>query len=354
MKESLEVERILVIRLSAIGDIFMSTVLLPALHERYPRAEIHWLTDPVGGTILAGHPGVDQVMVWPRRQCELLLAGLHFIKLYREIKQFVTTLRREHYDMVLDIQGLLKSGVWSLLARAEYRLGLRSKEGSQFIHDKCLYPPKSYDALIGSEYRALARHLGDREANRNLWLYFSSEAEKEFEEFLHNNELPSHGYICLCPFTTRPQKHWFQDRWAMLATKLFHERGWPVVIVGGPSDGLEARNIMGRCPEGVPVFTTAGEKRSLQFALALLSHSRGVIGVDTGLTHAGIGLGRPTVALFGSTRPYLDTGQRESVVLYENLPCSPCFRHPTCEGRFECMQAHTVEKVYEQLVSRVT
>jgi 4-amino-4-deoxy-L-arabinose transferase-like glycosyltransferase len=73
-----------------------------------------------------------------------------------------------------------------------------------------------------------------------------------------------------------------------------------------------------------------------------------LIGVDTGLTHIGSALAVPTVALFGSTCPYLDPVAHRSVVLYEKLACSPCRRNPTCDGRFDCMRALEVERVMSE------
>jgi heptosyltransferase-1 len=71
------------------------------------------------------------------------------------------------------------------------------------------------------------------------------------------------------------------------------------------------------------------------------------VGVDTGLTHMGTAFKRPTVALFGSTRPYLDGRTPSTQVMYDALSCSPCRRHPTCAGRFDCMRQLTPERVWQ-------
>jgi heptosyltransferase-1 len=79
--------------------------------------------------------------------------------------------------------------------------------------------------------------------------------------------------------------------------------------------------------------------------MALIQRSATSVGVDTGVTHMSIALGRPTVALFGSTCPYLEVGSGLGEVLYEKLPCSPCRRHPTCNGAFTCMRELSVARV---------
>jgi heptosyltransferase-1 len=75
----------------------------------------------------------------------------------------------------------------------------------------------------------------------------------------------------------------------------------------------------------------------LGVSAALIQGADAVIGVDTGLTHMGIAAGVPTVALFGSTCPYTQTGRDNVRVIYHALPCSPCKRRPTCGGHFDCM-----------------
>jgi heptosyltransferase-1 len=88
---------------------------------------------------------------------------------------------------------------------------------------------------------------------------------------------------------------------------------------------------------------------SLTECAAIIDQARLLVGVDTGLTHLGLAMNTPTLALFGSTAPYLDTTRENSRVLYVHHECSPCHRRPTCGGEFTCMQAHTVESVLESV-----
>jgi heptosyltransferase-1 len=82
-------------------------------------------------------------------------------------------------------------------------------------------------------------------------------------------------------------------------------------------------------------------------AAALIAGADLVIGVDTGLAHMGIAFGRPSVLLFGATRPYLDTTRANARVLYQALDCSPCKRRPTCDGAFTCMRRIEVDAVVD-------
>ena len=150
-------------------------------------------------------------------------------------------------------------------------------------------------------------------------------------------------YAVLCPYTTRPQKHWFDERWAELATRL-HAAGLRPVLLGGPDVAPRAAAITAGAPGAVDLVGAL----KLDETVAAIADAALLVGVDTGLTHMGSALDVPTIALFGSTRPYLDARTPRTVVLYEQLPCSPCRRHPTCGGSYDCMRLHTPEAVFAQ------
>jgi heptosyltransferase-1 len=101
---------------------------------------------------------------------------------------------------------------------------------------------------------------------------------------------------------------------------------------------------------GDQAFTLAG-KTSIQEAAAVIAASAMLAGVDTGLTHMGIALDVPTLALFGATRPYLDTTGSSGKVLYHKLECSPCRRNPTRDDDFTCMKAITSREVVDTALS---
>jgi len=279
------------------------------------------------------------VIVWPRVKGWGDLPALG-----RAIRQ----LRRQPFDLAIDLQGLARSALPTCLARASQRLGVRSKEGSQLLMDQVIEVAEdvSLDPLMGKEYRAVLAALGLSRAAYNLQPPRDAEAEAEVTTWLQAQGLTQRPVVFV-PCTTRPQKHWFPENWARL-TELVHQAGQPVVVLGGPQDGAAAREIANLAAP-MPVQIAAGEKRSLLWAFALLRASAGVVGVDTALTHAAIGVGRPTVALFGSTHPYLASDQPQARVLWSSMDCAPCRRHPTCDGAFTCMRLHTPERVWHHL-----
>jgi heptosyltransferase-1 len=196
------------------------------------------------------------------------------------------------------------------------------------------------NALLGSEYRKLAEFLGALPAAFVPDIAVAAADRTQAAELLRAAGVEGE-YAAIAPFTTRPQKHWFDERWAELARGLA-ARDWPVVMLGGPDDRERARTI-GALADGRIIDLTG--KTHLGLCAALIERARLMVGVDTGLTHLGIALGIPTLALFGSTRPYADPGRRNARVLYEKLACSPCRRRPTCGGSYDCMRRHTPDSV---------
>ena len=331
--------RILIIRLSAIGDVVMATPLIRRLADHYPDAGVSWLVQEEAAELLTGHPCLEEVIVWPRGRWRRLRREGRWFQFFREFRDLRGRLRRRRFDVVLDIQGLLKSGLWAWMSGARHRVGLGSREGSGLLMTRRIPRPRG-DPRIGSEYRLMLERLGVPPEPFAMELHLTGEERRRGRLLAGEGS----GYVALLPFTTRPQKHWVEARWPVLAAQLRERLGLRSVILGGPADRAAAVRIASAA--STRMLPLAGET-SLREAAAVIEGARLVVGVDTGLTHMGIALGRPTLALFGSTRPYLETGRSDARVLYHPRDCSPCRRKPVCDGRFDCMAEITVEEVVE-------
>ncbi|MEE4376479.1 MAG: lipopolysaccharide heptosyltransferase I [Candidatus Competibacteraceae bacterium] len=345
-------KRILIIRLSAIGDVVMASALIPVLRNAWPDAHIAWLVEPAARDLLRHNPRLDEVIVWPKQEWRQMWRDRRYPELFRRTRQFAKELRQRRFDLVLDLQGLLKSGVLARLTGAAKRIGLGSREGSQYLMTQVL-SRHANDRRIGSEYLHLARTLGLEPDDFRMDIAIAQTDADHALRQRHESGINT-PYAVFCPFTTRPQKHWFTDHWAQLARLLPDQLGLPAVLLGGPNDRQAAAEIIRTSAGGLVNLT--GETTLGQTA-ALIGGAQLVIGVDTGLTHLGIALNVPTIALFGSTRPYLDPAMPKATILYHPLPCSPCRRHPTCDGAFTCMRMLTPDSVLataQRLLDAVT
>lgn len=332
---------ILIVRLSAIGDVVMASGLIPALRARWPQARISWLTEPATVPLLRHNPQLHEVITWNRAEWQTLWRDRQWRALSTAVRAFRAGLRKRQFDLVLDAQGLLKSGLLAWMTGAPRRVGLLSREGSQWLMHERIGARPGDDARMSHEYRDLADALGAPQGSFRLDLAVGDEARCTAAAALLQAGVAGR-FAVLAPFTTRPQKHWFEDRWSGLAQALMTE-GLTPVLLGGPADAAAAARMAAASPG---LVNLAG-RLPLDATVAAIADSALLVGVDTGLTHMGTALGVPTVGLFGSTRPYLDTGTPRTTILYHSLECSPCRRHPTCGGAYHCMQHWTVQRVLD-------
>jgi len=321
-------KRVLVIRLSAIGDVVFASPLVEAIKRARPDAEVYWLAEPTVVPLLKHHAGLKELLIWPREEWRALFRQGRLWRLCCEVLSFRKKLRAHQFDLVLDVQGLLKSAVLAWMTGARMRIGFRSKEPTAWLLTERV--PKDLAPTISSEYRGLAQHIGLETGEFSMTVPLS-EAARGFAERFHDG----HPYVVFCPFTTRPQKHWPETHWRSLAESAL-EQGWRIVVLGAPSDRPASERIFA----GQAVEDKVGAC-SLDESAALVSRASLAIGVDTGLTHMGWAFSVPVVALFGSTCPYRVVPGREGDILYAELHCSPCRRRPTCGGTFDCMSALT-------------
>jgi heptosyltransferase-1 len=196
-------------------------------------------------------------------------------------------------------------------------------------------------ARIGSEYLFLAETLGLPVDGFHMEIHYGPQEARFARDLIQSGGL-SGGFAVICPFTTRPQKHWFEARWAELADALGSRLGLTAVMLGGRADRDAAGRIRSLAGRGLIDLTG---RTSLLQAAAVIDHCALLVAVDTGLGHMGIAFGRPSLLLFGSTRPYLDTTRADARVLYHPMPCSPCRRRPTCNGDYTCMKSIEPEEV---------
>ena len=329
--------RILIVRLSALGDVVLSSGLIPALKARWPEARLSWLVDAPAAPLLAHNPRLDELLVLPLGQWKQLWRSGRRLEAWRAFRAWARELRARQFDLVIDPQGLLKSGLCGWFSGAPLRVSLWPREGNQFFVHDCVRPaiPPGPERIISFEYRALAEAVGSPDFRLDLAV--GQAPRQQAIQVLQEAGIQGRPVAILAPFTTRPQKHWLEERWPALGAALW-EAGYQPVVLGGPGDREAADRIAGQ--EARLVNLTGRLK--LDETVAAIAQSQLLIGVDTGLTHMGIALGLPTVALFGSTAPYLHAGSDRVRVLYKALPCSPCHRAPTCGGRFDCMRELSV------------
>jgi heptosyltransferase-1 len=340
--------RILVIKLSSIGDVVLATPVIGVLRKAYPDSHIAWLVEEWSKDVVTENPLLDEVIVWRKVLWKKLLRGGRLITLFREASSFIAALRRRRFDLVLDLQGLLKSAVLAYLSGAGDRIGISSREGSRFLMTRIL-PWRGDRSIAGSQYRGFIQSLGLEPGTFRPDVAVSERDEGFVADFKGENGITGR-YAVICPFASKPQKNWMEQRWSTLSESITAEYEMPVVILGGKGDMDSAGHM--ESLSGGRLLNLAG-RTTLKQAAAVIKHSGLLIGVDTGLTHMGLAFAVPTITLFGSTCGYADIKEKNVVAIYKDVECSPCRRNPTCDGDYRCMKAITTEDVMSAVSSLI-
>ncbi len=336
--------RILIIRPSAIGDIVMASSMLKSLKRAWPDSDIDWVVEPAYSCLLEAHPLINNVILWDKLKWKRLLGKLRLAAALKEISSFSRPLRNAKYDLVLDAQGLLRSRLLAWLSGGKERIGFESKEPGEFLMSRIISKgPNSHK--MSSEYHHMICELGLEPYKFKPFFVVDPKDVEWADDTLQKAGIKK-PYFAICPFTTRPQKHWFVHSWTKLAADLARFYAVDIVIIGGPADQMTGEKIAKKAGKSIHNF--AG-KASLMQSAALLQGAALAIGVDTGLTHMATAFEVPAIAIFGSTRPYLDAGTESTRVIYSHLPCSPCRRRPICDGKYDCMKWITPEMVMDEV-----
>ena len=334
-------EAILIIRPSAMGDIIMASPMLAVLRRAYPQARIAWLVEPGLADLLRHNGDLDELILWPKGEWSRLAREKRYLELLRRIMALRRELREHHFDLAIDAVGLVKSRFLLWLSGARTTIGFVSKEPGAFLLDRQVVKSKN-DPAMSSEYREMMVALGLDSGPFAPQIVVAPEDRAIARQLLGSLGITS-DYLVFAPFTTRPQKHWFDERWSLLAGELVDKFGTPVLILGGPGDAERGEEIARQ--SGRPQIHSLCGRTTLGQSAAIIDHANLLIGVDTGLTHMGTAFSLPTLALFGATCPYQTTASPRTRVLYDAPACSPCRRKPICHNQFDCMRALTVEKI---------
>jgi heptosyltransferase-1 len=293
---------ILIVKLSAIGDMVHALPFLEALRKGFPEARIDWVVEEDSSQILVGHSALNRVIVSRRKSWQQGLAKTpRQVCVLREMLHFLSELRSFHYDLVIDLQGLLKSGVLVGLSKGKRKIGMDgSREGAGlFLNERPI--PVDYGQHAIDRYLRVAEYIGCDGAGRGGRIPYCEADRKSVDEFLHRHGIQKGPLVAINPMAKWPTKLWQPNRFAALARRIREELGCEVVFTGSNSDRPVIRRIMGMMPSA-PV-SLAGQT-SLKELAYLYTRCKLLVTTDTGPMHVAAAMGCPVVALFGPTAPW--------------------------------------------------
>lgn len=324
-----KVKKLLLIKPSSLGDIIHSLAFLNAVKESFPNIKIHWIVSKEFEDILSEHPLIDRIIVINKNKWKSLKNIAFTVK---ELFNLSKQLKNEKYDIAVDLQGLLRSGIITWLSGADLKVGFKeARELSHIFYNKKISAPLNQHAVL--RYLEIAKQLG---CSTNSIKFPLTEGKEP--AWLGNFQ----NFIVIIPSTRWQSKNWPIPYFVELIKMLPYK----AVIVGSKQDVAEALKIE-EYTNGKA--TSVAGKTSLKELIAVFKKSLFVVTADTGTMHLAVACGKKVVALFGPTDP-LRTGPfgNEHIVIKSEERCSPCFRK-FCEEQ-KCMKNITPLTVYNKIV----
>lgn len=332
-------EHIVLVRLSAVGDVVLATPVAARLRQSYPRAEITWLVDPAFRELIAGNPAVDRITVFDHRGKHRGMAGIR--RLAKEMGGV---------DLWVDLQRKLRTVLLASLLKPAERRTLVRRRGMAVLRALV-----GRDTVLGAPHQVLRNlsvlglpPLGEELPCPSPTMALSEPVRAKAEEMIActRHRGPLIGVFCGAAHAT---KNWPVPHVARFADRCLRE-GLGVALLGGRREELLVQSIA-KAMNTQPTLVHAGG--GLAFLAGLLAHCRAVVSPDSGPGHMAAALGVRVVSLFGSTSPqrWAPVGPHCRVVRNQ-LGCSPCSNHGRARcplNTMECMWGLDPEKVWEAM-----
>jgi len=325
------IHKICIVKPSAFGDIVHTLPFLNTISKRFSDAEIHWVVANGIHTFLEGHSLITKLWLINKDKWKRLTNLPNTI---REIIVLRSGLRREGFDLTIDLSGILRSGLITAATAAKYRFGFaEAREGSTVFYNHKIVGGKNIHAI--ERYLKIAKALGCD----------TSEIHYPMPPFDPKppicQQLPT-KYIVISPSAGKEANRWPPERFGQLAARF----ELPSVIVASAADRDRLNGLQDH--SGGKTVDLIG-KTSLKELTAVISGAEFLISNDTGPMHIAAALNIPVFALFGPANPFR-TGPYGDIhtIIRKEVDCAPCYAWKPCtKYSWKCMNELTVDKVFE-------
>ena len=333
---------ILIVKLSAIGDVIHALPVSYALRQKYPTAHITWVVEPTAYEIVKHNPCVDEVILFQKK------AFKTFKGFKQNFKPFYKLLHRRKYDISIDLQGLFKSMAVVLTANAKKKIGyVDMREGSNLI-SKTIKGPH-FNGHIVDRYLDTVKYLGCDTDNIIFPLKNTVEEIDYVNNLLMDNKINDNTpFIVFAVGTNWVNKCWSTKDFAILSDLLSKHKIKTVLIGFGKNDEQKALEIS-RQNTSNNIVNLVG-KTSLMQTAALIKKAKAVIGGDTGNLHLAAALNIPAIMLMGPTDPNRNGPYKQMHnVILAGHDCDGCWKR-TCRKNIDCLSTITPNQVLKKIL----
>lgn len=285
------IERILIVRPSALGDVCRSVPVLVSLKRAHPDARIDWLVQDSFIDAIRGHPDLGEIIAFPRQDFGRLARRGRFWRILR----WLNKLREQHYDLVLDCQGLVRSSIFTRATRAPIRIGYRNA------------PEFAWLGYTGRPVVSLELHTVDRmlalvtaagiEPIDDMRLYSHADDRAWLDR---HDQLAGAPVIVVGPTSRWAGKLWPADRFKRVVSALLQSTNHTIAIVGSPDERDQCSPLLRLATRSDRVVDLVGTT-SIGQLMALVERAALVLAHDSALLHMAVGFARPAIGLYGPT-----------------------------------------------------
>ncbi|MFO0951395.1 MAG: glycosyltransferase family 9 protein [Isosphaeraceae bacterium] len=333
---SLSPGRVCIIKPSALGDVVNAFPALASLRTLWPQAEIVWVVNTALRGLVDGHPHIDRVLDYDRKKAGSGLNG------FRNFGRFLKSLRRERFDLTIDLQGLLRSGLMTAATGAPVRVGLRdAREGATWFYTHRVVPPGTRESAAAVDrLLSVARAFGGDVSDPSFAVAASSMDRAWARSVLEGLPRPR---VALNLGARWETKRWPPRHFAELARRAVETYGAGLVAVGAPEDRPAVEELAERLAP-IPLLDLCGRTTLPQLA-ALAEVCDLVISNDTGPLHLAVAAGARVVGVYTCTSALANGPYGPLALAAESqVWCKASYR-VTCP-RLECMSELGPETVW--------
>ena len=345
-------KKILIIRLSSLGDVLLATPLIRQLRQKYPQVQLDFLVRKDYAELLQHHPGLSRLIEFDVQQG------------FSSLKKLRKKIRQTRYDIILDIHNNLRSRYLcsslpflSFFNTRIYRIRKNQLIRILLVKFKINLYRKIYGRVIPvwEKYLRTARSLGVTADDGRSDLFFPEEAITAAQNFRAALE-EGQWDIAMAPGARHYSKRWPEEYFVELIRKLFAKADLKTILIGGEEDTPVIEKILQQLPKGMAV--SAAGKLSLLETAALIKQSKLMISNDSGLMHLGAALDVRLIAIFGSTVEELGfypNSPKAVVMENQGLYCRPCShigRSDCPEKHFRCMREITPDNILSTVIQK--
>lgn len=309
-------KRVLIIRLSALGDVIFTIPLANALKNA--GYSVDWLVSEKGYELLNGNSCVDDVILAP---VEKWKKSKNIIKNFKEYIEIIKKLRNNQYDISIDSQMLYKSLVWHIFCGAKRRLIAKNNREFSFLGANEIIPSIAGQNHVSLDYLKFAHYLNVDTSKIEMSLPETEQSVKDKVDDLLRNIDKSRQTIVICPATTWGPKHWNKDNWKKVVENL--EKDY-ILIFTGQNQDRDLISYIG----GDRHINLVG-KTNLKELREVLSRADLVISLDSGSTHLAWASQKPKILSIFCCTPsfkYAPIGEKYIALSGPNLKCQPCHK----------------------------